>query len=216
MNTFSNFDTGGSGGSEGPWLQWSARGTQDGEIQAKNFFIRDTDGKKRFDGFSTGVVIDISSMKTGWCYSDGVAGQAPDWKMNPTLGQFMPDPSSDGRDYKKGFKVRCAIGGGKTASWDQAGASVWGALVALVPQLQQQPSPDMLPLVRCTGAKFEQFKRGSTNTPILEVVKWVPRPDCLKEGAAAGIATEPAPTPKPAAAQYTPPPQASLPDDIAF
>ena len=190
MNGFSNFDTGGSG-SEGPWIAWSARGTQDGAIPAKSFLIRDDSGKVKFDGFTHGVVLDLSSLKTGWCYSEGVAGQAPEWRMNPTLDRFLPDPSTEGRDFKKGFKVRCAIGGGKTASWEQAGASVWGALVALVPQLQQQPSPDMLPLVRCTGAKFEQFKRGSTNTPILEVVKWVPRPDCLKEGAAAGIATAP-------------------------
>jgi hypothetical protein len=212
MNAFTNFDTGGSGGSEGPWVQWSARGTLDGAVAAKSFLIRDQDGKKKFDGFDTGVVLDISTMKTGWCYSSGATGEAPDWKMNASLAQFAPDPSSGDRDYKKGFKIRCAIGGGKTASWDQAGASVWNAFVALVPELQKQPSPDMLPLVRCTGAKFEQFKRGSTNTPILEVVKWVPRPDCLKEGAAAGIATDPAP----AAAAPAPAAQAAIPDEAAF
>lgn len=212
MNAFTNFDTGGSGGSEGPWLSWSARGTLDGAIPAKSFLIRDSDGKVKFDGFDTGVVLDISGMKTGWCYSSGATGEAPDWKMNASLAQFAPDPSSGDRDYKKGFKIRCAIGGGKTASWDQAGASVWNAFVALVPELQKQPSPDMLPLVRCTGAKFEQFKRGSTNTPILEVVKWVPRPDCLKEGAAAGIATDPAPAAPPVAAA----PAASVPADSAF
>lgn len=201
MNAFTNFDTGGSGGSEGPWLQWSARGTLDGAIPAKSFLIRDADGKTKFDGFDgNGAVLDISGMKTGWCYSSGATGEAPDWKMNASLSAFAPDPSSGDRDYKKGFKIRCAIGGGKTASWDQAGASVWNAFVALVPALQQQPSPDMLPLVRCTGSKFEQFKRGSTNTPILEVVKWVPRPDCLKEGAAAGIATDPEPETKQKAA----------------
>lgn len=212
MNAFNNFDTGGSGGSEGPWLQWSARGTLDGAIPAKSFLIRDADGKTKFDGFGTGVVLDISGMKTGWCYSSGAAGEAPDWKMNASLSAFAPDPSSGDRDYKKGFKIRCAIGGGKTASWDQAGASVWNAFVALVPALQQQPSPDMLPLVKCTGANFEQFKRGSTNTPILEVVKWVARPDCLKEGAAAGIATDPAPT-QAAAPVAQPAPAAALPDD---
>lgn len=213
MNAFANFDTGGSG-SEGPWLQWSARGTQDGAIPAKSFLIRDADGKKQFDGFNTGVVLDIDTMKTGWCYSEGVSGQAPDWKMNPSLSQFMPDPSTDGRDYKKGFKIRCAIGGGKTASWDQAGASVWNAFVALVPALQQQPAPDMLPLVRMTGSKHEQFKRGSTNTPILEVAQWVPRPDCLKEGAAAGIATEAAPqTAQPAVQQAT---QSPVPASAQF
>lgn len=212
MNAFSNFDAGGGGGSEGPWLQWSARGTQDGEIPAKSFFIRDADGKKKFDGFSgAGVVLDIDTMKTGWCYSDGAPGTAPDWKMNATLSSFLDDPSSGDRQYKKGFKVRCAIGGGKTASWDQAGASVWNSLLGLIPALQQQPAPGMLPLVRMTGAKFEQFKRGSTNTPILEVVKWVPRPDCLKEGAAAGIATEPAP--QPVQQQAAP---ANIPADAEF
>lgn len=210
MNAFNSFDTGGSGGSEGPWLQWSARGTQDGEIPAKSFFIRVADGKKKFDGFANGIVLDISTMKTGWCYSSGTVGEAPDWKMNDSLSSFRPDPSTEGRDYKKGFKIRCAIGGGQTVDWEQAGASVWNGFVALVPSLQLQPSPDMLPLVKCTGSKFEQFKRGSTNTPILEVVKWVPRPDCLKEGAAAGIATEPAPQPAPA------PKPAQAPADAEF
>lgn len=183
MNAFNNFDTGG-GGSEGPWLQWSARGTLDGEIPQKSFLLRDSDGKKKFDGFSTGVVLDIENMQTGWCYSDGVAGQAPEWKMNASISHFEKQP---GEDYKKGFKIRCAIGGGKSASWDQAGAAAWNAFVLLVPALQQQPGPNMLPLVKMTGTKVEQFKRGSTITPILEIVKWVARPDCLKEGFAAGV-----------------------------
>lgn len=196
MTNFSNFDTGG-GGSEGPWVQWSARGTLDGAIPAKSFFIRDESGKQVFEGFSGGgVVLDIHNMQTGWCYSEGVAGQAPDWKMNPNLSQFIPQPRED---YKKGFKIRCAIGGGKTASWDQAGAAAWNAFVALVPALQQGPE-GKLPLVRITGTKSQQFKRGSTVEPILEVVQWVDRPDCLKEGFAAGVdtgAAQPAPTPQP-------------------
>jgi hypothetical protein len=212
MNAFSDFDTGG-GGSEGPWLQWSARGTLDGAIPAKSFLIRDQNGKTKFDGFDSGVVLDIANMKTGWCYSDGVAGQAPDWRMNASLSHFAPQP---GDDFKKGFKMRVAIGGGKTAAWDQAGAAVWNAFVALVPALQQGPGGDMLPLVKITGTKFEQFKRGSTNSPILEVVKWVPRPDCLKEGFSAGVdtgAAQPAPaaTPAPQTA-----PAASVPADASF
>lgn len=210
MNAFTDFDTGGGGGGQGPWLTWSARGTQDGAIPAKSFFIRDDAGKTKFDGFSSGVVLDVHNMKTGWCRSDGVAGQAPEWKMNPTLSRFIEQP---GEDYKKGFKIRCAIGGGKTASWEQSGASVWNAFVALVPALQQAPAGDMLPLVRMTGAKFEQFKRGSTNTPILEVVKWVPRPDCLKEGVAAGF--DEGPGEEESATPPSAPPQ-SAPSDAEF
>jgi hypothetical protein len=210
MNAFSNFDAGG-GGSEGPWLQWSARGTLDGVIPAKSFFIRDADGKQVFGGFTGGgVVLDIDKMQTGWCHSDGVAGQAPDWKMNRTISEFATDPSTDGKDYKKGFKIRCAIGGGKTAAWDQAGAAAWNAFLALVPALQQGPA-GKLPLVKMTGARFDQFKRGSTNVPILEVVQWVDRPDCLKEGVAAGIATAPAPQTAPAAATAS-----AVPADAGF
>lgn len=213
MNAFNNFDTGG-GGSEGPWVQWSARGTLDGEIPAKSFLIRDADGKKAFGGFSeTGVVLDIDNMQTGWCYSSGTAGEAPDWKMNPDISRFEKQP---GEDYKRGFKIRCAIGGGKVASWDQAGAAAWNAFVDLVPELQQQ-QPGTLPLVKITGTKLQQFKRGSTVQPVLSVVKWVPRPDCLKEGFAAGVDTGSQPAPAQAAAAPAPAPApAAVPADAAF
>jgi hypothetical protein len=191
--TFS-FDTGGGDGSQGPWIAWSARGTLDGTIPAKSFYLREGSDKQPFGGFSeNGVVLDIHAMKTGWQRSEGVAGQAPDWRWNDTIAAFKPAP---GDDYKKGFSIPCAIGMGKTATWEQAGAAAWNAFVALVPALQQAPAGDMLPLVKLTGSKLEQYKRGSTVIPVLEVVKWVPRPDCLKPDAAR-IATEPAPTAAP-------------------
>lgn len=212
--TFSNFDTG-SSGSEGPWIAWSARGTLDGQIDQKQFLLRDEVGKHPFDGFvKNGVVLDIHNMKTGWQRSDGIAGQAPDWKWNPSVSHMQPQP---GEDYKKGFSIRCAIGGGKTATWEQAGAAAWGGFVALVPYLQQAPGPDMLPLVKLTGTKMQQFKRGSTVEPVLAIEKWVPRPDCLKEGATGPVATEaaaaaPPPPPPPPAAPAAP--AAALADDV--
>jgi hypothetical protein len=199
------FDTGNSGASEGPWIAWSARGTLDGQIDPRSFYLRDENGKTAFSGFQTGVVLDIENMKTGWQRSEGIAGQAPDWRWNPTVQSFQPQP---GDDYKKGFSIRCAIGGGKTATWEQAGAAAWNAFVGLVPGLQQQPAPGMLPLVQLTGTKVQQFKRGTTVEPILSIVKWVPRPDCMKEGAAAGVATAPA---APVA-----PPRAAAPADAEF
>lgn len=175
----------GSTGAEGPWISWSARGTQDGEIPAKSFYLRDEGEKSELDAFKSGVVMDIDNMKTGWQHSEGVVGQAPDWKWNQSIKVMMPAPSDE---YKKGFEIRCAIGGGKAATWQQAGAAVWNAFAALVPALRGQPG-GKLPLVRMTGTKAVQFKRGSTVEPIFEVVKWVDRPDCLNEQAAP-IATE--------------------------
>lgn len=208
MNAFANFDAGNTG-SEGPWISWSARGTQDGSVPPRSFMLRDSDGKSKFDGFEqNGVVLDIENMQTGWCYSDGIAGQAPEWKMNQTVAHMMPSP---GDGWKKGFKMRVAIGGGKTASWDQAGAAAWNAFVALVPALREGPA-GKLPLVKITDTRLEQFKRGSTVTPILSVVQWVDRPDCLKDGGttidtgepASAAPTAPAPAPAPAAPAAAP------------
>jgi len=178
------FDAGNTG-SEGPWIAWSARGTQDGSIPPKSFMLRDENGKTPFSQFDQGVVLDIHKMKTGWQKSEGVVGVAPEWKWNANIGRMEPQP---GDDYKKGFSMRCAIGQGKTATWEQAGAAVWNAFAALVPALQQGPD-GKLPMVKITGTKLQQFKRGSTVEPILEVVKWVDRPDCLKEGAAGPVDT---------------------------
>ena len=201
----------GNDGISGPFLQWSARGTQDGTVPPQTFYVRDENGKTPFD-LSNGVVLDIEKIKTGWQRSEGIVGQAPEWRFNPSPAQMMPAP---GEDYKKGFSVTCAIGGGKTATWEQAGAAVWQALTELAPALQQQPAAGKLPLVRLKEAQMVQFKRGSTVVPVLEIAQWVDRPDCLKEGAAAGIATEPAPAPAPQPAP-APAPAAAAPADVEF
>lgn len=179
-----DIDTG-SQGSQGPWIAWSARGTMDGVIDAKSFYLRDEGGKKPLDAFNKGVVMDIYGMKTGWQKSEGIAGQAPDWKWNQSVSQMMPQP---GDDFKKGFSIPCAISKTEMATWEQAGAAAWNAFTNLVPALQEAPE-GKLPVVKLTGTQLEQFKRGSTVTPILEVTKWVDRPDCLKEGVQAGIDT---------------------------
>ena len=200
-----DLDTG-NNGSEGPWIVWSARGTQDGAVPPKSFYLRDSDGKKPITSFEAGVVFDLDAMKTGWQKSEGIAGVAPDWTWNPTPAQMMPQPSEE---HKKGFSIPCAISKDATATWEQAGAAAWNALVGLVPALQQRPDNSKLPVVRITGTKAVQFKRGSTVEPVLEVVKWVDRPDCLKEGfAVAEDAPAAAPAPAPA--------PASVPEDAPF
>ena len=208
-----DMDTGNSG-SDGPWISWSAKGTSDGVIDARQFFLRDGDGKSLFNGFATGVVMDITNMKTGWQHGEGIAGKAPDWTWNDTVAKFKAQPS---QEHKKGFSIRCAIGGGKTATWEQAAVGAWNAFTTLVPALKAGPGDGSLPLVRMIGHKTEKFARGSTFTPILEVMKWVARPDCLKEGFVADTADDPAP----AAQTYTAPTpsataKAAIPDAAAF
>jgi hypothetical protein len=127
----------GSSGVGGPFLQWSARGTQDGSVAARSFYIRDGSDKKPYDG-SKGMVLDIAKMKTGWQRSEGIAGVAPEWKWNPSVSQMMPSP---GEDWKKGFSIPVATGGGATATWEQAGTAAWQALVDLAPQLSAAAQP---------------------------------------------------------------------------
>ena len=216
-NTMFNFDAG-AGGSEGPWLAWSARGTQDGTVPPRSFYIRDEAGKTPFD-ISAGIVLDIWNMKTGWQKSEGIAGKAPEWVWNPTISQMVPQP---GDDYKKGIQIRVALGGGKAATWEQAGAAAWNAFASLVPAIQAGPGDQsMLPLVRMTGAKVEQYARGGTVIPQMEIVKWVPRPDCLK--ADFQPPAQPAPAQPQAAAPVAPAapaqpaaPAAEVPADVAF
>ena len=197
-NPFAQFDAGNEG-SEGPWLSWSARGTQDGAIPAKSFFIRDENGKRATDAFGKGVVFDIYAMKTGWQYSDGLAGVAPDWKWNESVASMMPQPVSPSptNSWKKGFSIPCAISKTEKVLWEQAGAAAWGAFAALVPELAKGPE-GKLPVVVMTDSVHRIFKRGSTVEPVFAISKWVDRPDALKEGAQAGIAVDPAPAPQPA------------------
>jgi hypothetical protein len=192
-------------------MAWSARGSQDGEINSKTFYVRDGGTKTPIDA-TKGFVMDIASLKTGWQRSEGIAGVAPEWKWNPSPAQMMPAP---GDDWKKGISVKVAIGGGKVATWEQAGAATWQAIVKLAPSLQQQPAPNMLPLVRMVGTDAMQFKRGSTIAPVLEVVKWVERPDCLNQNAVAGFAIEPA-APAPAPQPAPQPAPAPVDEDLEF
>ena len=191
-------DLGNTGSDINTFLGWSARGTQDGAIRAKQFYLRDGAAKDEYPTAQTnGMVLDLDSLKTGWQKSDGIAGVAPEWKWNPSVNQMMAKP---GDDWKKGISVKVAIGNGKVAVWEQAGAAIWSALTELAAKLKEQPSAGQMPLVKMIEAKELKFTKGSTCYPVFEVVKWVDKPDCLKEGAAAGIADEAAAKPEPALA----------------
>ena len=215
MNALSGFDMGGSG-SEGPWIGWSAKGSQDGTVPQQSFFLRDQNGRTPFNVIKTnGIVLDLDTIKTGWCYSSGVAGQAPIWNWNPSISQFIAKPAdpAPGQSYKKGFSMRCAIGSGETATWEDSGAGAFAGLVAIVPALQQAPE-GKLPLIKMIGSEQLSFGKGaSTHQAILEVASWVDRPDCLKLGVAVGVAAGPVEAAAPA--RQTPPPPPPAPPAAA-
>jgi hypothetical protein len=176
-----DFDTGPQG-SAGPWVAWSARGTQDGAIPAKTFYLSTRNEDKTYSKtpltcFDAGVVLDIENMKTGWEKNDGVIGQAPEWKLGASPSKL---PEKPGDDWKKGFQIRCAISTDQAADWNQSGAGAWGAFVELAPGLSNGPT-GQLPVVRVKDVKHVQFTKGSTMQPIFEIVKWVDRPAVLSD-----------------------------------
>jgi len=109
------------------------------------------------------------------------------------------------------MSVKVALGKDKAVIWEQAGAAVWQVLTNLSGQLKDAPA-GKLPHVKMTGSKDIKFQKGSTAYPEFEIVKWVDRPDCLKEGVAAGIALDETP---PAAKEPDPAPVMDDDDDFA-
>ena len=160
------------------YMSWSARGTQDGDIPAKNFFIKTGDGTKQVVNAikkgGKGVIMDIHNMRTGWQrFGDG----GSEWVYNDTLKQWKPKP---GDDYKQGLSVSCAIGD-KHVIYRQSGVAVIESLKNLSPQLMcEESAAGKLPVVTMTGTTEMKFKIGSTNVPNLQVTEWVDRPFVLE------------------------------------
>ncbi|MEC7160299.1 MAG: hypothetical protein VXW57_00635, partial [Pseudomonadota bacterium] len=183
------FDT---GGSSGPWLVWSAKGTEDGQIGPRSFYIREGSGanatKTPTDGPSKGMLMDIHSLKTGWQEPGGGPGVAPKWVWGESPSKL---PAYPGDGYKKGFSMKIALPGGQVVLWEQAGAGAWNAFANLVPSIGAGPHSDFnqLPLVRMVGAEKLTFTTGGTVVPTLEIAKWMPRPASLAGGGSGGIDT---------------------------
>lgn len=176
-----------SGGSEGPFVQWASRESLDGEIPGRTFSIRDADGKRVFDAFTKGVVLDIYNMKTGWCYSTGQKGTAPEWKWNASLAKFEPQPASASTEHRwqKGFSIPLAYGKADKAVWEQAQAGAYQGFTQLVGLLKEAKTDGQkLPVVKLKGTTKIESKRGVTHAPEFEIVKWVDRPDILSTNTA--------------------------------
>lgn len=187
-----DIDTGGS--AKGPFINWKA--------QRRAFELRvSKDEKREIDNFSRGVVLDLEKIKIGWQHSEFVMGKAPTWKWWPSPNQRIEKPTDD---WKWGMSLPIALGGKETAVWEQAGAAVQTAIQELLPALSGGPE-GKLPLVRYTEAKERKFNVGSTTYPVFEVVQWVDRPECLKEGSMGAIDTGDAPAPATTAPPPAPP-----------
>ena len=228
-------DTGAeSGGSKGPWISFKPKGSAKHGLPYKSWTLRaKTDAGSTIEKFapmeSQGVVLDVyakggqlcGSLKLGFSKSDGTAGVAPErrWFQSPLRAEQRPDETkkaTGGYVWSNALSVRAAIGDGKVATWEDDGWGVYKGFTGLVKALNPGFSANegLCPLVRVTGYADEGTGQNSTSVPLFEVLRWVPRPDCLKEDAPT---IEAAPAAPQQAAAVTPPPAAtSVPADAAF
>jgi len=184
------FDDGSSSSTEssiGPFLNWHARETLDGVISSRRFSIRDEDGERTdvTDQFKKGVIFDIDSLATGWCWADGTPGQAPLWEMNETPAKFNPQPADRGDErWKKGFQIRVGLNKTDSALWSQSGSGAFEGLKSLMKSVKAASGDGEVVIAAMTDVEEIKYKKGGTSAPIFTVKKWTSRPDCLKDDAA--------------------------------
>lgn len=161
-------------------LKWSAKGTEDGEIDKNNFYIVDDGEKKVCDMIKKkGIILDIYNMRTGY---QAFVNNSSTWQWNDTLTEWKAKPGgTENNPYKKGFSMH-ALAGEEVVLWIQSGYAVMESFKNLVKTFgkntdSKKKSP--LPLVKLVGAELVKFEVGSTSVPKLEVVEWVARPKLL-------------------------------------
>jgi hypothetical protein len=120
----------------------------------------------------------------------------------------MPRPSEEkkptgGYMWTNALSVRVALGKGETATWEQGQWAAYEGFRRLAAQINAEigNNSGKLPLIKQTGVETIKLGNGSANVPVLEVAKWVDRPDSLKADApqinTGGAAPAPAPAPAP-------------------
>jgi hypothetical protein len=224
-------DTGSEGGSVGPWLSWSSNGSAEKMIPPRSWVLRSKDESGNAQvvavpAFTQGCVMDLDTLKLGW-EKDGGKGMAPERRWNPSVSQSTPRPDESKKPtgafcWSRALSVRLAIGGGQSATWEQGSFAAYEGFARLSKQIMDQwaahsQNGALLPLVQQTAVEKRELSGGSANIPVLSIVKWVPRPDCLKAAAPVIAAAAPAPVAAPAPQPVAPPAAAAaVPDDMAF
>jgi hypothetical protein len=186
MTTYTDFDDGGTG-SEGPWLTWHPQLSRDGTIPACSWSLRDASGERTVtDAPMRFMVLDLASLKTAWERTSGVPGVAPERRWNASISKFEPRP---GPEWKKAHSIAVAFDQENAATWEQAGLASWIGLVELMKLVWAEADTKfpLLPLLRCTGHRPIDTRRGGTSAPTFELLKWVPRPAILGASAPAAF-----------------------------
>jgi len=165
------FDTGPRGGGN-RYLKWKVQG---GETHGPETFVTGYgDSAAEYAPLKNGgVVMDIDTLRTGWN-----SFSAREWVWNDSVSRFAPKPDDANEDWKKGFSVALQDDDGSVV-WEQEGASAFGALERLAPELRKRDG-DKLPRVRLKNV--ERLPKQKMAIPILEIVEWVDRSTAAPSG----------------------------------
>jgi len=160
-----------SGGDYNPWIRWAASETK--------FVIGGENGN--VDYVVDEVIIDFENLKTGWGLLG--EGQAPTWIWNPSIDK--PSEKPDDRSWKPGVGVTLFFGDdGAFEMETNAVGAVMGIDEAHDAYLKDlDANKDKVPVFKFTGQRFCKVGKGQTNIPEFSLVKWIERPDALKEDA---------------------------------
>lgn len=153
----------------------------------------------------TQAIFDLENIRTGWCLF--VEATAPEWVMDANLQTPAAKPS-DGRDWKRGFKVNLfskSMFGGEGVR--EFATSATGAVMSIAKlyedyEAQVAANPGKLPVVEYKGSVPQKVGKGNTTVPTFVINKFVDRPAEL-------TATPTAPVQQVAAQQNNVPVQAS-------
>jgi hypothetical protein len=194
----------GGSGTIKPYVKYNAK--------SDKWFVRGSAGDDQEIPRPT-FVLDLKNIRTGWLRFR--EGQAPERVIDPSLNDVAPSP---GEDFKRGFVVTAFsqkfFGG--AVEFSSASIHLSNAIRELYAAYEEQSSKTenrgKVPVVSCTGSEPMKDKYGTNYRPKLEIVKWVDRPDDLRDESPVDEADVWKGTRQPQqAAQHVPPPAAKAP-----
>lgn len=160
-------------------------------------------------------VMDMANIEVGWI---AFAATGPDFQMVPNGTQIGPRPSDA---HKSGFRMKVMM---PKEEAPRTFASTARSVIGVIDELHTKAAatPGQVPVVKITGTRVVETKgkAGTTRNyaPLLEIVKFVPRPAALGDAPSMGVTmapsapAKPAPQPAPAPA----PAKELIEDEVPF
>lgn len=162
-------------------------------------------------------IMDMPTIEVGWI---AFASTGPDFQMVPNGHQVGPKPSEA---HKAGFRVKVLLPKEDTP---RTFASTAKAVIGVIDELHTKAAAGpagQVPVVKIAGTRMVETKgpQGTTRNyaPLLEIVKYVPRPAALGDAPSMGVTmapSAPAPAPQPAPAPKAEPERVLVDDEVPF